>query len=140
MAWVVDTCLLIDVLEQDPAFGSFSADLLDRHAEEGLVISPITYAELAPAFEGDRDLQDEFLDGVGVAYREDWTWDDTLRAHRAWHAHTLRRRLGQAPKRPLADLLIGAFALRFQGLLTRNPSDFQATFRSLTLRLPTQAP
>ena len=42
MAWVVDTCLLIDVLEDDPAFGVSSADLLEERAEDGLLrCSPI---------------------------------------------------------------------------------------------------
>lgn len=56
MAWVVDTCLLIDVLEDDPEFGRSSARLLDDHAADGLVLCPISYVELAPAFEGSRDL------------------------------------------------------------------------------------
>ena len=136
MAWVVDTCLLIDVFEDHPVFGTPSADLLALYAEEGLVVSPPTYVELAPCFGGDRDLQDEFLEGVGVAYREAWTWADSLRAHAAWHTHTLLPRSGRTRKRPLADVLIGAFAERFSGLLTRNPDDFRATFEDLTLRVP----
>ena len=91
---------------------------------------------MAPAFDGRRVLQDEFLDGVGVDYREDWIWEDTLRAHAAWHAHVQRRRAGLGPRRPLADILIGSFACRFEGLLTRNPEDFRATFPALTLGLP----
>ena len=136
MAWVVDTCLLIDIFENDATFGIPSADLLALCLEEGLVVSPATYVELAPCFGGDLDLQNEFLGGVGVAYREAWTWEDSLRAHAAWHAYTLRRRSGQARKRPLADILIGAFAQRFSGLLTRNPDDFRTAFQDLPLRLP----
>jgi predicted nucleic acid-binding protein len=136
MAWVVDTCVLIDVLDDDPDFAASSAELLDQHLEEGLVISPVTYAELAPAFTGDRDLQGEFLSEVGIVYRESWTWEDTLRAHTAWNTHVQRRRENQARKRPLADILIGAFAQRFQGLITRNPDDFQPDFPELALLVP----
>ena len=50
MPWVVDTCLLIDVAEADPAFCTASAALLDAKRPEGLTISPVTYAELAPVF------------------------------------------------------------------------------------------
>jgi hypothetical protein len=32
---------------------------------KGLVISPVTYLELAPAFEGDAALQEQFLAEVG---------------------------------------------------------------------------
>jgi len=136
MTWVVDTCVLIDVLEDDPSFGESSARLIDADSSDGLVISPVTYAELAPAFEGNPNLQDEFLEGVGVGLREDWSFEDTRNAHAAWHAHIQRRRAGKAAKRPLADILIGSFALRFQGLITRNPEDFQTAFPSLELRLP----
>ncbi len=136
MAWVVDTCVLIDVLDDDPQFGQSSALTLDAHVEDGLVVCPISYAELSPAFQGDANLQDEFLGGLGADYRQDWLWEDTLRAHEAWGRFIQRKRAGTLPKRPLADILIGAFALRHQGLITRNPSDFRTTFPALTLRGP----
>ncbi len=136
MAWVVDTCVLIDILEDDPQFGRASALSLDTHASDGLVVCPISYAELAPAFGGDPALQDEFLSGVGADYRQDWTWDDTLGAHEAWERFIRRRRAGLLPKRPLADILIGAFASRHGGLITRNPDDFKSVFPDLPLRVP----
>jgi predicted nucleic acid-binding protein len=135
-AWVVDTCLLLDVLEDDPEFGLASAALLDAMAPEGLVLCPVSYVELAPAFEGNMDFQREFLDGVGVDWSQEWTWSDTLRSHAAWHEHIRRSRARQLRKRPLADILIGAFAQRHAGLLTRNPDDFQKTFPALALRVP----
>jgi predicted nucleic acid-binding protein len=135
MAWAVDTCILIDILDDDPEFGRASALTLDLCAGEGLVVCPVTYAELAPSFEGDTALQDEFLAGVGADFRQDWLWDDTLRAHRAWHDFIRRRKRSRDfPKRPLADVLIGAFAMRHQGLITRNETDFGAVFPDLTLR------
>jgi predicted nucleic acid-binding protein len=138
MAWVVDTCVLLDVLEDDPEFGRSSAFTLDAHVEEGLIVCPVTYAELAPAFQGDRTLQDEFLGGIGMDYRQDWLWEDTLRAHEAWNTFVQRKRAGLLPKRPLADILIGAFSVRHQGLITRNPDDFKPIFPGLTLRGPLQ--
>jgi hypothetical protein len=33
----------------------------------------------------------------------------------------------------VAEVLIGAYALRFQGLITRNPGDFQRFFPNLNL-------
>ncbi|HEX4963455.1 MAG TPA: type II toxin-antitoxin system VapC family toxin [Thermoanaerobaculia bacterium] len=136
MPWVVDTCVLIDVLEDDPQFGQASALTLDAHAKHGLVVCPITYAELAPSFGGDRLLQDEFLSGVGADYQQDWAWDDTLSAHDAWNRFVRRRRAGVLPKRPLADILIGAFASRHDGLITRNPDDFKSVFPDLPLSVP----
>ena len=136
MAWVVDTALLIDVLEHDAKFGVASARVMDARSADGLVLCPISYVELAPAFEGNIGFQEAFLDGIGVNYQQEWTADDTRRAHAAWNLYVQRRRTRHVPKRPLADLLIGAFASRFQGLMTRNEADFRRVFPSLRLASP----
>lgn len=139
MAWAVDTCVLIDVLEDDPAFGASSAALLDRLAADGLEICPVTYAELAPAFDGDRSLEDEFLAGVGVELPADWTRGDTLAAHVAWARYVELKRSGAVARRPIADVLIGAHAAGRQGLVTRNPRDFAPVFADLPMAVPGDA-
>ena len=136
MAWIVDTCLVIDVLEDDPQFGERSAVFLDEMSVPGLALCPVSYVELAPAFLGDDSRQRDFLDKVGIQYKDDWTWADTSNAHRIWHEHIMARRDAGAKKRPVADLLIGAFALRFEGLLTRNVADFSKLIPGLTVRSP----
>ncbi|MBE0540561.1 MAG: type II toxin-antitoxin system VapC family toxin [Verrucomicrobia bacterium] len=136
MAWVVDTCLLIDVAEADPAFGVASARLLDSKRANGLAICPATYVELAPVFNGDQTAQNEFLFNLGVTWPEAWQHGDTEEAHRGWHCYVATRRTARIPKRPLADVLIGAFASRFDGLLTRNEGDFRAVFPSLIIATP----
>jgi hypothetical protein len=136
MAWVVDTCLLIDIAEADPAFGVASAKLLDNKRADGLAICPATYIELAPVFNGDQTAQNEFLFNLGVMWPEAWNQTDTEEAHRAWHRYVAARRMANAPKRPLADILIGAFASRFDGILTRNETDFKTVFPSLTIAIP----
>ncbi len=40
MPWVVDTCLLIDIADADPAFAAVSAALLDDKRTDGLVFFP----------------------------------------------------------------------------------------------------
>ena len=126
MAWVVDTSVLLDVRMNDAAFGMASARALARHLPDGLVISPMTYVELAPAFAGNARLQEEFLARAGVEWLEPWTLADTECAHRLWAEHVAKKRAGQASKRPIADVFIEAFAGRFQGLITRNPKHFAA--------------
>ena len=67
MAWVVDTCVLLDILDEISPFAEVAAEALDAKAEDGtLTIAPITYVELAPAFNGDRGMQDLFLRHVGI--------------------------------------------------------------------------
>ena len=58
--WVVDTCVLIDLLRRDEAFATLAADALDAKRVEGLTIAPLTYVELAPALGGDVRAQDYF--------------------------------------------------------------------------------
>jgi len=133
MAWVVDTCILIDVLEHDPTFGRHSATCLDAALAEGLVICPITYVELAPAFQGNRELQEEFLHAVGAVFTTPWTVEHTKTAFAAWHRRITRQRREGTPRRPVADVLIGAFATTHDGLITRNTSDFRSIFEQLRL-------
>ena len=136
MAWVVDTCLLIDVAEADPAFGAASAALIDSKRPDGLAVCPVTYAELAPVFNGDQNAQNEFLLKLGAAWPEAWAHIDTLAAHAAWHRYVSAKRAGKVPKRPIADVLIGAFASRFDGILTRNPTDFRSIFPTMNIVAP----
>jgi predicted nucleic acid-binding protein len=134
MAWVVDTCLVLDVLDADPLHGPSSAALLDRHASDGLTVCPVTYIELAPAFDGDHQKEEFFLRQINVDWRSEWTRADTENAHAAWARYVERKRKGKGPSRPLADIQIGAFAERHQGLLTRNKGDFRPVFPSLVIR------
>jgi len=134
--WVVDTCVILDVLVDDPQFGKHSATFLQNHMSEGLVLPPFSYVELAPAFQGHNHFQDEFLDLAGVEYHTVWTWAHTQIAHHAWQRYCVLKRQGVTPKRPLADILIGAFATKFQGLITRNDKDFKHIFPELKLLNP----
>ena len=44
------------------------------------------------------------------------------------------RRSGATPRRPIADILIGAFALNRRGLVTRNGADFRRWYPKLAVR------
>jgi hypothetical protein len=136
MAWVVDTCLLLDIGLDDPQFADKTDQFLSSKSGDGLVICPITFVELAPAFGGNTKPLEEFLFNLGIEYREDWTWLDTTKANLSWVHYIQKRRARQAAKRPVADVLIGAFASRFQGLLTRNPGDFAKIFPQLSIAEP----
>ena len=136
MTWIVDTCVVIDLLENDPDFGLPSARLLESRLPEGLAICPVTQIELAPAFDGDLAEQNSFLTQAGIHHHHGWTLADTEAAHRAWHHHIAGRRNGTLPKRPIADILIGAFAANRRGLITRNPDDFRKNFPDLTILQP----
>jgi predicted nucleic acid-binding protein len=134
--WIIDTCIVLDLFEHDPAFGQPSAELLQKLLSQGLAVSPVTMVELSAAFGGDLAEQKHFLDLAGISYVEPWTPTDTEHAHTAWHAYVIAKRLGKAVKKPVADILIGAFAANRTGLVTRNARDFTRWFPNLKVREP----
>jgi len=136
MAWVVDSCVLIDVAIDDPAFGRASAYCLQSRLRQGLVICPVTHVEIAPVFDGDRALQERFLEDAGIDWTEPWVSADTDLAHQSWAKYVLKRRQGNIRRRPITNVLIGAFAARFDGLITRNPDDFHRLCPGLKLIRP----
>jgi predicted nucleic acid-binding protein len=135
---VVDTCVLIDITEDDPEFGEGSAECLAERLGDGLTVSPVTYVELAPVFDGSRRLLDEFLAGLGIEGSAVFDIADRSAAFSAWARHISERRAGKAGKRPVADVLIGALALRHDGLITRNGDDFRALYPKLPIVDPTE--
>ena len=136
MAWIVDTCVLLDVRLDDPNFGRASAACLEAHSPDGLRLCPITFVEIAPSFRGDVTRQKLWLTELALDFHEPWTEQDTDEAHRLWNDFIQRRREGLVAKRPIADVLIAAFALRHQGLITRNPADFRSICPTLALIEP----
>ena len=133
---VVDTCVILDVLEQDPTFGLASAEVLEKYAEGGLIISPLTYVELSPAFLGDETRERDFLFEIGIDLPPGFSEDDLSLAHAAWNDHIQRKRSGKTARRPVADVMIGALAQVNDGLITRNASDFRTLFPALTIVSP----
>lgn len=139
MSWVVDTCILLDILEDDPEFGRASARCLKNRLDEGLLACPVTLLELGPAFGGDLGAQRHFLAQCGVSDEEDFTLADVRLGYSPWNAYIAAKRRRKSPKvsrRPIADMMIGAFASRFAGLITRNGNDFQPWFPQLVILDP----
>ena len=134
--WVVDTCVIIDVLSGDGEFSGKSADAIDMKRDDGLVIAPITYVELAPSFDGDSNRQDSTLTGLGIEIDFGGNRDAVMAAYKAWHDHVQRKRAGQVAKRPIADIMIGAYAMQKGGLITRNEDDFRSLYPNLPIFNP----
>ena len=85
MAWVVDTCLVVDIAGADPLFAAQSAKCLQATASDGLILCPVSYVELAPLWGGNGAAQDQALELMGIAFLEPWTHVDTCAAREAWH-------------------------------------------------------
>jgi predicted nucleic acid-binding protein len=132
---VVDTCVLVDIAEEDPTFGRASAQCLAEKLSEALAISPVSYVELAPLFDGSTRLLEEFLAGTGVQ-TEIFNEADRAVAFAAWARHISRKRSGESARRPVADVLIGATATRCGGIITRNGKDFRTLYPELRIVEP----
>jgi len=138
MAWVVDTCVLLDIALSDAVFALLSAKAIDSARSDGLIACPITLVELSPEFGGNLAEISNFLSGLGVYAERIWRDADTDAAARAWAAYVGARRAGNTRKRPVADILIGAVASRHGGIITRNPNHFQPWFSKLKVLNPTE--
>ena len=136
MAWVVDTSVVLDLVTGDPQFEPASTLCLQSRMTDGLVVCPVSFIELGPAFAGDAVAAEAFLNGAGMGTREPWTSGDTTLAHRLWNDFQVRRKQVSVAKRPVADVMIAAFAARFQGIITRNGSDFRSIAPALAVIEP----
>jgi hypothetical protein len=60
---LVDTNVLIDVLSNDPHWQSWSIDMLTRRFDLGaLIVTDVTYSELAPRFGSSRSLDGTMIE------------------------------------------------------------------------------
>jgi len=139
MTWVVDTCVILDILDGKSAFTEASSSALQSKLDDALLIAPISYVELAPAFNGDASAQNIFLDHICVHRDFNASEDSVLAAHKAWYDHIMRKRRGKIAKRPIADVLIGAYAMQKGGLITRNEDDFRSLYPALNIFNPAKA-
>lgn len=136
MAWVVDSCVLLDIALGESVWSVPSAQLIDRFVADGLVVCPVSVVEIAPYFDGDVAKERMFLDQINICHNWDWLPEDTEMAAKAWAKHVHLKREQRVSKRPVADILIGAFAMRVGGLLTRNASHFKTVFPRLRIEVP----
>jgi predicted nucleic acid-binding protein len=132
-ATLVDSNVILDVVQDDAEWGDWSASMLSTAADAGrLVINPIIYAEVSCGFDRIEDLDV----AVPPEYfaREPLPWEGAFLAARAFLGY--RRRGGQRTA-PLPDFFIGAHAaVAGYALLTRDPRRYSAYFPKLRIIAP----
>ncbi len=132
-AVLVDSNVLLDVLTDDPAWGEWSADALERCADEAvLVINPVIYAEVSVQFDRVEDLDDALP--ASRFRRDTLPWEAAFLAGKSFLAY---RRRGGERRSPLPDFYIGAHAaVRQMRLLTRDAARYRTYFPRLDLITP----
>lgn len=130
---LVDSSVLIDVIERKPVWSEWSVTQLFEGAKlHTLAINIMIYAEISRSF-ADAATQDQFLKAAGIQLDA----ISPVAAFAAARAHTAYRAAGGARTATLPDFFIGAHA-QAQGhtLLTRDPVRIRSYFPQVKLVCP----
>jgi len=132
-ATLVDSCVLIDVLADDPHWAEWSLTQLDALGRQGpLVINPLIVAELSPRFERASDLDAALM--LLPLRRDALPWDAAFLAGQAFKLYRQTRGVKHSP---MPDFYIGAHALLGgMRLLTRDVTRFKTYFPKLEIISP----
>lgn len=137
MVVLVDTNVLVDILEDDPAWADWSARQLAAQAKvHDLVINPIIYSELSLMFESFEAL-DAQLEQLQILYEE----LPRPALFLAGKALVRYRRAGGNKENVLADFFVGAHAaVTSSAIITRDPKRYRSYFPSVKLLTPSPRP
>ena len=107
--------------------------MLDRYSDASLHISLISYFELAPAFDGKRSLQDEFLGQVGVVLSHQNVRETGPLVYRAWARYYRRVKALGGQEFQFIPCLLGTLACCYDGIITRRGEVYRAIFPDLNV-------
>lgn len=130
---LVDTNVLIDVLEDDPAWADWSVRQLRAQAQvHDLLINPVIYAELSLLFDSVA-ATDKVINDMGLVLAE----LPRAALFLAGRAHVKYRQGGGTRSNVLADFFIGAHAaVAGCGILTRDDRRYRNYFPTVPLITP----
>lgn len=138
MTIALDTNVLSALWNDNDALNRVAAKALEDKKQEQMAICGVVYAELIGAPGRTEAFVDRFCEEAGIAV--EWELKERVwrRAGVAFQEYAARRRKqnGAAPRRLLADFLIGAHALENgYKLLTLDEGLYKAAFPRLKLEI-----
>ncbi|TAG84692.1 MAG: PIN domain-containing protein [Burkholderiales bacterium] len=133
MSTFVDSCVLLDLIENDPVWADWSQSQLEKAATRGpMIINVAVYAEIANSFASESELE-AFVRATELQVK-------AIPRGAAWlaaNAHRAYRRSKGTKTTTLPDFFIGAHAqLEGHSLLTRDATRFKTYFPLLKLIVP----
>jgi predicted nucleic acid-binding protein len=133
MARMLDSNVLLDIVTADARWLDWSKRQFRIAAGEGgVLLNPVIYSELAPAFDSQAAL-DRWL-RPGLFRRLALSYDA---AYRAAEAYTIYRERGGTKSSPLPDFYIGAQAeIERLTLVTRDAARYRTHFPKVVLITP----
>jgi predicted nucleic acid-binding protein len=137
MSVLIDTNIVLDVVADNSAFRDWASEALTEALQSGeIIINPIVYAELAPAFRVQAFLDAFLTDGSFLL--ETIPWSASFRTGEVYKTYLER---GGTRTAPLADFFIGAHAeVQSYALMTRDISKYRSYFPSVPLITPETHP
>ncbi|MFC9846097.1 type II toxin-antitoxin system VapC family toxin [Streptomyces sp. NPDC127595] len=129
---LVDSCVILDIVKNDPKWSQWSAERLAEARDEGLlVINPLVYAEISVGY----DTLDALEAMLGDDYeRHPMPWSAAFLAGKAFRRY---RNNGGQKRSPLPDFYIGAHAaVAGFRLLTRDAARYRTYFPRIELIHP----
>lgn len=132
---IVDTNVLIDVLQDDPVWAQWSSQQLEMQAQmQPLVINPVIYSELSVSYSTFALLEEV----IGIM-RLEFVETPREALHLAGKAYARYRRSGGTKANVLTDFFIGAHAsVTGATLLTRDIHRYAIYFPTVQLISPYQ--
>ena len=130
---LVDTCILLDIVQPDPSWLDWSLDQLELAANRGpLLINPVIYAEFAAGYPSIESAE-VALAGFGTRL-EELPREALFLAGKAYRQY---RERGGTRSGVLADFFVGAHAaVRDIPVLTRDTSRIRTYFPTVALISP----
>ncbi len=137
---LVDSNILIDVIDDDPNWADWSQNALEKAQREGAVAAnTVVTAEVAPRFGSVQAYLDQLEELV--IQSEPITDYGAYLAGAAFREYRTRRGREMAASSVLPDFLIGGHALAVgASVLTRDPRFYRTYFPELTLITPETHP
>lgn len=130
---LVDSNVLLDILEEDVNWYDWSSTQLQKAADHSaLIINPIIYAEVSIGFGRIEELEEALP--LDFFQRKAIPWEAAFLAGKCFMRY---RKLGGTKHSPLPDFFIGAHAaVSGLTLLTRDAARYRTYFPSLKLITP----
>ena len=136
MKFLVDPQLITDALKGESEAGKSALALFEAHKADELILAPTSYVALSPAFMGIRSMQDRFLETIGVRVARNAPAKVMDAAYSAWSRYQQDNPRIAGGNSVFDQLYIGAYALLYDGILTRQGDLYRKYFESLNVVEP----
>lgn len=137
MKYLVDPQLLHDILDAKSNWREAVTALFEAHKGDELILAPTSYVTLSETFGGMRSTQDRFLGSLGVKVAKNAPARVVDSAYAAWSAYQRDNpNCGPGEENAFDALYIGAYAMLYDGILSRRGDFYRRYFVSLNVLEP----